>query len=171
MVNRLEGYSHRATAQARRPEGGRCDAPQLLHVSLTLEFLTRGERPRQLRAGADVELAVGVAEVGLDRLEREEELLRDLAVGPAFGGHLGDAAFTGGEGLDPDWDEAAQLLAGGPELAVGALGERERATAPRQLEAGAQRLAGVASMAGAPQAGPKVGEGACVLEPRGGALE
>ena len=37
----------------------------------------------------------------LDRLERQEQLLGDLAVGDAVGGQLGDAALPGGEGPRP----------------------------------------------------------------------
>src|SRR5512140_231824 len=42
-----------------------------------------GQAPRELVAGADVRLRVHVAEVVLNRLGRQEELLGDLAVGLA----------------------------------------------------------------------------------------
>jgi RibD C-terminal domain len=40
----------------------------------------------ELRAGADLELAIGAAQVHLDRLHRDEERLRDLLVGRRGGG-------------------------------------------------------------------------------------
>src|SRR5829696_1413913 len=136
-----------------------------------LVSLSGSEGFGQLSSGADVELVVGRVEVCLDGLYGQKELLGDLAVGEASGGHLRNPPLTGGQALDPDGDEARQLLAGSPELAVGALGEREGAAAPGELEAGAQRLPGVPSVAGSPQHGPEVGEGARVLEPGGRAFE
>ncbi len=46
----------------------------------------RGERGAELGARADAELAVAGGEVGLDRLDAEEERAGDLAVGAAGGG-------------------------------------------------------------------------------------
>src|SRR6266540_1914548 len=53
-----------------------------------------GERGRELRAGADRELAVDAREVNFDRSLSDEKRLRDLAVGGAFGRHLGDAPLA-----------------------------------------------------------------------------
>src|SRR4051794_21594265 len=47
------------------------------------------QRAGELRARADVELAVAAREVHLDRLLGQEERLRDLLVGHPLGGHLG----------------------------------------------------------------------------------
>src|SRR5690349_24719480 len=49
---------------------------------------------RQLDAGADAELGVDVAQVGLDGLRAEHELLGDLAVRAAGGDQLGDLALA-----------------------------------------------------------------------------
>src|ERR1700754_4632485 len=59
-----------------------------------------GQRLGQLAARADAELAVGVAEVDLDRLRGDEQLLGDVAVGAAVGGEAGDAPLAGGQRLD-----------------------------------------------------------------------
>ena len=57
------------------------------------------ERVGQVAARRDPELRVRVAQVPLDRLARDEELLGDLAVAPALGRELGDAALARAERL------------------------------------------------------------------------
>src|ERR1700759_139507 len=63
---------------------------------------------------ADVELAVGVREVDLDRLRGDEEFLGDLAVGLRFRRHRRDPALARGQRLDPAAGPARRPLARPP---------------------------------------------------------
>src|SRR5690349_4556085 len=97
----------------RRARGGIGDDPQGLPQSA-----------RELGARGDVELAVSAGQVHLDRLLGQEQRLRDLAIGHAFGGHAGDALLGRGQ-LAPALDRvAARAGAGGDELVVSARGDR-----------------------------------------------
>src|SRR6266545_7727993 len=100
-----------------------------------------GERARELRARADRELAVDAREVDLDRPLGNEERLRDLAVGGAFGRQLGDAALTGRQRLDAAQGNAAGARAGGEKLALGTCSEWRGAADRRQLKSLAKLLA------------------------------
>jgi hypothetical protein len=80
------------------------------------------ERHRQLASGPDLELAVGVAQVHLDRLRRHVEHFRDAAVRLPVRGEVDDAPLARGqraetrlslvEGTEPlrDGIVAAELL-------------------------------------------------------------
>src|ERR671925_917879 len=94
----------------------------------------RGQRGGQLGARRDVELAEGVAEVHLDGAQRNEQSLRDLAVGEPFGGHGGDPALAGRERVDTAANETAWASAGGDELLVRSLGQEGSAAALRDLD-------------------------------------
>ena len=62
----------------------------------------RGQGGRELGARTDVELLVGVGEVGLDGAAGDVELLGDLGVALAAGGERGDAMLGRGERVDPE---------------------------------------------------------------------
>src|SRR6185369_16305421 len=109
-------------------------------------------------AGGDVELAEGVAEVGLDRRLGDEQVLGDLPVARAVGRQGGDPALArgqrvrAGQGGPPGPGAGREQLAlhlGGQPGGAGALGEIERAE---------QRLPGLRPLAGSAQAGAVVGQ-------------
>ncbi len=131
-------------------------------------------RPARARPGADPELAVGVRQVVLDRLRRQEQLGGGLGVGRPAGDdqcHLqllrgelqgrGSAARRGGaarrrtgrsrgrRGLRVP--PAARARARGPQLGVGALHPGGRAEADEAPPRRGQRLAGRAEPAAPPQ--------------------
>ena len=96
---------------------------------------------RQLLAGADVELLVGVAQVRLDGAHRDEQGLGDLLVGEAVGRHSGHPQLARGQRLQAAADQLARPGAAGLEQLVGALGERGRAAAAGQGQRSVERLA------------------------------
>jgi len=103
------------------------------------------ERLGQLGARGDVQLAVGVAEVGLHRPGGDEQRLGDLAVGQPVGGEATDAPLRRCERLrSGQWDasrprpERAQLLRG-------PVGECPRAAVKRTIERAVERRARIAA--------------------------
>ena len=105
------------------------------------ERLFHPECLRQLRAPADVELAVRTPEMDLDGLERHEQRLGDLAVAQAPGGQLRDATFGGRERLHAGERDPLRPGAGDHELLVDALLQPDRPAAVGQLASFSQRLA------------------------------
>ena len=89
----------------------------------------------RLAATRDVELAVDAAEVGLDRLARDEQRLGDLGVAVPLRRQLGDAALGRGELLHARAVRVARPAAGGAQLGARPLGERARAAAARRARA------------------------------------
>jgi TrwC relaxase len=81
----------------------------------------------QLRAGADLELAIGAAQVELDRLDRDEERLRDLLVAHAACCELCHASLAGGERVEPRLEDLPRPGTGGGDLVVRPPGEPEGA--------------------------------------------
>jgi hypothetical protein len=81
----------------------------------------------ELGAGADLELAIGVAQVHLDRLDRDEQRLRDLLVAHPIGRQLSHAPLARGQGVKPGLEDLARPGTGGGDLVVGPPGEPERA--------------------------------------------
>src|SRR5205814_8391783 len=77
------------------------------------------ERPGELRARADGELAEDAAEVSLDGVLREEEALRDLPVRQSLGRHTSDAELGGGETPAAFDGVSAWARSGCDELVVG----------------------------------------------------
>ena len=102
------------------------------------------ERLGELPPRLDVELAVRVAQVVLDRLGRDEQGLGDLAVALTGGGQLGDPPLGGGERFGPAQQHiAAGASAAGGQLAPGPLMQRDRAAAAghvRRLGQGTARF-------------------------------
>src|SRR2546426_219058 len=92
------------------------------------------ERRSELRARTDRELAVDAREVDLDCSLSDEERLGDLAVGGAFGSHLGDTSFAGRERGDPAQCDSPRSSTGGEELLLGTRSERRGAADRRQLD-------------------------------------
>src|SRR3954454_13209691 len=81
--------------------------------------LRNAECRGQLLARGDVELLVGVMEVGLDRPHGHEQRLRDLLVRHSVRRHARHPALARGERLDSGPDDLARTSAGGGELVVG----------------------------------------------------
>src|SRR5262249_61003564 len=89
----------------------------------------------ELRAGADLELAVGVAQVHLDRLDRDEERLRDLLVAHPLGCQLCHAPLARGEYVEPRLEDLARPRTGGGDLVVRPPGEPTCADPQREVAA------------------------------------
>ena len=163
-VGRVEGFARRRldlvgrdfAAGDQRTQPGRVVLGVLIDMHPAEHPVPRAHRRRALTlyrtldaafAAADVELAIGAAEVHLDRLGREEQPLRDLAVGRSPGGEVGDAALGRRQlaargGPRPAADE--------PELVAGALRQR----------GGAARVGGVEPLAQRRPRGPAFARGA-----------
>jgi hypothetical protein len=84
----------------------------------------RAQRLRQLLAGADVELLVGVRQVHLDGPDRYEQRLSDFAVASAVGGQAGDAQLLGRERVYAMPRGVAGPCSGRGQLLSTALSER-----------------------------------------------
>ena len=102
----------------------------------------------QFSARRDAEFAVRPAEVHLDGLDRQVQLRRDLAVGEAFGGVLGDPQLGRGERVAILEVGAPEPRAGGEKLVVGALRERAGSPALREPQPGVEVLARGAALVG-----------------------
>ena len=101
----------------------------------------------------------------LDGLMTHVQRLSDLAVGASVGGHRRDPPLVGGKGVSAGEPGPARARAGDQQLGAGALGERRRAAADREVERSAKRLAGLGDAAAMAERDAEVGERACVLEP------
>jgi hypothetical protein len=116
----------------------------------------------------DIELAVGVCEVHLDRLDGYEQRLRDLGVGRALGGEGCDPAFAGGERIHAGEPVPSYPYAAGCELLAGGVSQAVSSALASELIASAEWLARVASVARAALSASEVDERAGVFEsPRG----
>src|SRR5262245_59777345 len=100
---------------------------------------------RELRAGAQAELAVDLTEVVLDRLAAEHEIGLDLGVGAPARRQQRDAELVGRELVEaaPDGRRLARRRAGGAQLVASPARPVARAEALERREGAAQRLAGV----------------------------
>src|SRR3954453_17564792 len=130
-----------------------------------------GDRPGELAALAHAELAIHVAQVPLHRLDGDEEVLRDLAVAHAARGHACHAPLAGCEGVDAGRRGSARPRACGHELCARLVRDRDGAEAVCQLEALAQRLAGLLAPAEAPHGPAEQDQRAGELEAGGRGLE
>src|SRR3954447_17252669 len=83
-----------------------------------------GERAAQLLAGADLELGEHLAQVVLDGAGADEQLGADLRVRLPVARHAGDLGLLGREDVAGLRCAPGRGLAGGQQLAAGALGER-----------------------------------------------
>ena len=82
------------------------------------------ESPAELAARADVELGEDLAQVVLDGARADEQLRADLGVRAAVAGEPGDLRLLRRERVARLGGALARRLAGGQQLAAGALGER-----------------------------------------------
>jgi hypothetical protein len=92
--------------------------------------------------------------------------LGDFAVGLAVGGHLGDASFAGGKGVDAGADEAARSGAGREQFGVRSLGDGLGAASIGELEAVVEQGAGRCALVGSAECGTELGEGLGPFEQR-----
>ena len=102
-----------------------------------------GQRRAELPAGADAELGEHLAQVPLDRARAEEQLGADLRVREPVGRQPRDLRLLRRQLVERLDGALAHRLAGGQQLAAGALGERLHAHLGEHLVRGAQLLAGV----------------------------
>src|SRR3954465_12683889 len=128
------------------------------------------ERAGELVARGDVELAVDLVEVVLDRAGADEQPGADLRIRQAVAGEPRDLRLSCGE-LVQRFDAAlASGLPAGPQLPRGALRERVHAHRREHLVRGAQLLAGIQApfQAAEPFAVEQVGAGELWADPRAG---
>jgi hypothetical protein len=92
------------------------------------------ERVGQLGPTADAEFAIGAAEVHLDRLLRDVQLLGDLSVGLAGGGQASEAQLARGEGVTACEPVTSGPSAAGAKLLARAVGERGGAAVACEVE-------------------------------------
>jgi hypothetical protein len=122
------------------------------------------ERPRELVAAGDIELAVDAVEVGLGGAGRDEQRLRNLAIGEAFGSQPRDPQFGGRQRVAAGDCIAPWLGARGDQLGTRAGGDSPRAAAVCEIQRPLQLRARLGARPSAPQRGTVVGEGAGELE-------
>ncbi len=104
---------------------------------------------RLVRPRRYAELAEGVRQVHLDRAQRDELRLCDLAVRETFGGHGCGSPLAWGEGGGAALDDASGACPGRDELLVCPFGEEGRAAALREVERSPEVLACLGAMVGA----------------------
>src|SRR5262245_60547491 len=118
----------------------------------------------ELRAGAELELAIGAAQVHLDRLDRDEERLRDLLVTHPVGRQLCHAPLARGQCVKPRLEDLSRPRAGGGDLLVRPPGEPECADPQCEVNTLPEPLACLGPPVRAAERGAEVDEGARVLE-------
>jgi hypothetical protein len=127
------------------------------------------EHRRKLPARVHSELAVGLPEVPLNGLGRDEQSLRDLPIREALRSHLGDSALARGQHVAVRGAAGSSPRRG--ELLSGALSQRRRAALAGQAEAGAEPLPCRGAAVGAAERGAEIYKGAGVVERGGRGLE
>src|SRR5450755_2515588 len=110
-----------------------------------------GQRRTELLAGADPELSEHLAQVPLHRARTEEQLGPDLRVRLPAGSQARDLHLLRGQLVERLDRALTHCLAGGQQLAAGALGERLHAHVREHRVSGSQLLAGVDATVLAPQ--------------------
>jgi hypothetical protein len=120
---------------------------------------------------ADVKLAVGVSEMGLDGLGGDEQGLGNLGIAQALGGELGGPAFRGGEGVSAAMGRAPRPGAGGVQLVTRVGLEHGGAHLVGQLQGFAQWRPGGRDLAGTALSCAEVKEGVAVGKHRGAGPE
>ena len=120
---------------------------------------------RQARAAADRELRVGVRELRLDGLGRDEQSLGDLAVAEPTGGHPRGAQLGGGQRVA---GRSAALTSrprpARDQLRAGSLGERAAPRAARGRSACVKRSRAALALAARPEPDAEIHQCAGVLE-------
>jgi hypothetical protein len=104
------------------------------------------ESTAKLSPRADPELSKRSADVHLDRLDGEEELLSDLPVGQAGCRHLGDAPLRRGQRVDPAHKLPAYAPACRAELLDGALDQPVGVAAAGEIDRRVQWLTGCGAL-------------------------
>src|SRR6266487_4827218 len=89
-------------------------------------FVPTSERCGEVTARVDVELAVGAAQMLLDRLRGDEERLGDLLVAQPLGRHLRDAPLARGQLVDTTQEPCAWPRTGRRQFFVAPRRERGR---------------------------------------------
>src|SRR5215475_9614580 len=110
-------------------------------------LLVGANRPGQLAAIGDAELAEDLAQVVFDGAGADEQPGGDLPVGQVPGDQPGDLLLLRGEHLRGSGAARAGPFPGGAQLAAGAGGERRHAHRVEHREGGAQLVPGIAAAA------------------------
>ena len=116
------------------------------------------KRGSELIPRGDAELAVAAAEMVCNRVHGDEQGLRDLAVGAAFGGESGDAKLARGEGIRPSKTGAPRASAGRQRFGLCPFHKWHGATASSDLERLPQRFPGLDPVALPPERSSEVGQ-------------
>src|SRR5262252_802689 len=106
------------------------------------------ERRGQLAPTGDLELGVGAREMALDRLERDVELVGDLAICAAFGRQPRDAKLARRQRLDALAPRTSRSRADGVQFLAYASGQWRRSTARGEVERLAEEIARLGALAG-----------------------
>src|SRR5438874_1373896 len=123
----------------RAPRLARGKSPLLSRIFWPLSgrccgFVSTSERCGEVTARVDVELAVGAAQMLLDRLRGDEERLGDLLVAQPLRRHLCDAPLARGQLVDTTHELAAWARTGRRQLFVAPRRQRVRAALMGQLD-------------------------------------
>ncbi len=110
-----------------------------------------GEGVGELAAAGDLELAVDAAEVRLGGHGGDEQRLRDLAIGEAFGGEPRDAQLAGGQRVAAGDRVAPWLGARGDQLRARLVGDPPRAQVVGEIQGALELGARLDAAAGAAQ--------------------
>jgi len=173
----LAGSESRPTIRAaHRPTGSSLLARQGLvnrrcaARALATVVYKPGERVRELVAAGDLELAVDAVQMRLGGLGRDEQRLRDLAIGEALGGETCDPQLAGGQRVAAGDRVASWLGAGGDQLRARLVGDSPCTAVVGEIERSLELSARLDAAAGAPQRRAVVGSRAGELDRRERAL-
>ena len=156
----------RRTASSRRPRPGSSRRSRLTATASEgpVSGGASAKRDGELGPGADAQLAVGGAQVVLDRARGEEEGRGDLAVGAARGDQLADVALAGGQRRGPASRRRRSPRRPPPPAAASSLAARSaqlRAPGVAKASLGGGELDAGVGAGGAPGAGARRARGAC----------
>src|SRR5205809_7455588 len=145
----------------RAPRLARGKSPLLSRIFWPLSggccgFVPTSERCGEVTARVDVELAVGAAQVLLDRLRSHKEHLSDLLVAQPLGRHLRDAPLARGQLVDTAYELAAWPRTGRRQLFVAPRRERVRTALMGLLDPLAQQPSRLAAAVATTQGSAEV---------------
>ena len=115
------------------------------------------ERVGQFPSRGDLQLAIDAPEVHLDGLAGQEQPLGDLAVAPACGGRISDAALGGSKRIRTRESLAPRAGSGDVQFLAGVVRELHGTQAPGEHQRFGERRSCRTASAGVPE-GPADGE-------------
>src|SRR5205823_4040046 len=154
----------------RAPRLARGKSPLLSRIFWPLSggccgFVLTSERCGEVTTRVDVELAVGAAQVLLDRLRGDEKRLGDLLVAQPLGRHLCDAPLARGQLVDTAQEPCAWPRTGRRQLFVAPRRQRFRTALMGLLDPLAQQPSRLAAAVAATQGSAEVDQRPSVFEP------